>query len=89
MYSADALVRHAPALQAAGGADARVRVSPGHAASHGLADGGRVRVVQGEVKAEATVAIDARVPDTCVLIDAAGPLHMLGPAFGPIKVERA
>ncbi|MCG3143771.1 MAG: NADH-quinone oxidoreductase chain 3 [Gammaproteobacteria bacterium] len=89
MYSTDALARHAPALQAASGADVRVRVSPGHAASHGLTDGARVRVVQGEAKAEAILAVDARVPDTCVLIDAVGPLHMLGPSFGPIKVERA
>lgn len=48
-----------------------------------------MRVVQGEITAEATLAVDARVPDTCVLIDAAGPLNTLGPAFGPIKVERA
>jgi NADH-quinone oxidoreductase subunit G len=89
MYSTDAVVRHAPALQAAGVAEGRARVSPGHAASHGLTDGSRVRLVQGEVKAEAILAVDARVPDTCVLIDATGPLHALGPAFGPIRVERA
>jgi NADH-quinone oxidoreductase subunit G len=88
MYSSDAVVRHAPALQAAGGADGRARVSPGFASSYGLTDGSRVRLVQGEVKAEAVLAVDARVPDTCVLIDAAGPLHGLGPAFGPIRVER-
>jgi NADH-quinone oxidoreductase subunit G len=89
MYSTDAIVRHAPALQAAGVADGRARVSPGHAASHGLTDGSRVRLVQGEVKAEAILAVDARVPDSCVLIHATGPLHALGPAFGPIRVERA
>jgi predicted molibdopterin-dependent oxidoreductase YjgC len=77
-------------LQATGQvADDRVRVSPSFAASHGYSDGARVRVVQGEVRAEGILQVDDRVPDTCVLIHAAGPLYDAGPAFGPIKVERA
>jgi NADH-quinone oxidoreductase subunit G len=90
IYSCDATVRRAPALQATGQvADDRVRVGPQFAASHGLVDGSRVRIVQGEVRAEGVLEVDARVPATCVLVHAAGPFCDTGPAFGPIKVERA
>jgi len=90
MYSADPLVRRAAALQQTGSiADGFVRVSPALAASHGLTDGQKVRVEQGETADVIPVIVDKALPDACVLIHGAGPLHKFGPAFGPIRVVRA
>jgi NADH-quinone oxidoreductase subunit G len=91
MYSTDMLVRHAAALQATGHvADDQVRVSPSLAVGHGLVDGDSIRVSQQGAPAQVLkLKIDPRLPDSGVLVHGAGPLHNLGPAFGPIKVERA
>ncbi|MGQ0657827.1 MAG: NADH-quinone oxidoreductase subunit NuoG [Chromatiales bacterium] len=89
-YSGDPLVRHARALQDTGEvADGYVRVSPGVASSHGLIGEKLVRVEQGETSDLLPLRIDPTLPDACVLIHGAGPLHRFGPAFGSIKVERA
>jgi NADH-quinone oxidoreductase subunit G len=90
MYSADPVVRRASALQATGLiADDKIRVSPGFAASHGLTDGARVRLIHGEVRTVGVLQIDTKVPDSCVLVYGAGPMFDSGAAYGAVQVERA
>ncbi len=90
-YAVDALVRRAPGLRQAGERqDATLRINPGLAGRLGLSPGQFVQARQGEAQALLPVEIDERVAEGCVLIAAALPRSAgLGPAFGPIIVERA
>jgi NADH-quinone oxidoreductase subunit G len=91
IYSSDALVRRAMALQAT--RDARTptaRMSSGSLESLGLSSGDKVKVIQGGGIAELVAELDPTVPLNCVLVSAAHVSTVnLGSMFGPISVERA
>ncbi|MEO6696994.1 MAG: NADH-quinone oxidoreductase subunit NuoG, partial [Gammaproteobacteria bacterium] len=91
MYAVDALVRRAQGLQETDEAqDAALRINSATARLAGLSAGQFAQARQGEARAVLAVEIDDRVADGCVLISAALPKSAgLGPAFGPITVERA
>jgi NADH-quinone oxidoreductase subunit G len=91
IYSADNLVRHAPALQAT--ADARPPVaslSDALWAQLGLGSGARVRVSQGSAQVVLPAQLDATLAATTVRIPAGHPdTAGLGAMFGAVRVERA
>jgi NADH-quinone oxidoreductase subunit G len=91
IYFADPLVRRADALQRT--ADARPPRARMHRALFeqlGLADGGQVRVRQGDGEAVLTADIDTAVPPGVVRIAAAHPSTCgLDGLSGPVSVERA
>lgn len=91
MYAMDGLVRRAQGLQETGESqDATLRINAASARRAGLSAGQFAQARQGEARALLAVEIDERVADGCVLIAAALPKSAgLGPAFGPITVERA
>ncbi|MDX1459645.1 MAG: NADH-quinone oxidoreductase subunit NuoG [Xanthomonadales bacterium] len=91
MYSEDALLRRAQALQKTAHADsAFVALSPDAAASLGLEDGETARVSQGDGEARLPVRVREEVPpggawlrsSTCTT-------RALGDSYGPIEVSRA
>ncbi|WJW76476.1 NADH-quinone oxidoreductase subunit NuoG [Thiohalobacter sp. IOR34] len=90
IYAVDALVRRAPALQAAAdGGPARVHLHPADAERLGLADGGRVRVSQGAAGADLELVIDPRVAPGAVWIpSAAAGSEALGSAYGRAGLAR-
>jgi NADH-quinone oxidoreductase subunit G len=91
MYAVDALVRRATALQQTHDArPAAVYVNARLAAQLSVVEGQFVQARQGDMRARLPIVLDARVPDRCVLIPAglAGS-STLGPAFGPVELERA
>lgn len=91
IYSADSLVRRAPALQHT--ADARPPVAALPAAlwqQMGLAPGDRVRVSQGAASAVLPAQLDATLADGTVRVSAGHPdTATLGAAFGAVTVEKA
>ncbi len=91
IYSADALVRRSAPLQLT--ADARPPKARMHRSlfdTLGLADGGQVKVTQGQGEAVLTAMVDAGVPPGVVRIAAAHPSTCgLEGLSGPVKVERA
>ncbi len=91
IYSADALVRRAPSLQAT--ADARapiVGVSSALWRRLGLQPGDSVRVTQGPASATLPAREDATLADNALRVAAGHPsTAMLGAMFGAITVERA
>jgi len=91
IHSIDAVSRRAHALQVTPDAwGTAVRVNAAAAASLGVngADA-TLRVTQGNASAEFAVAIDDGVPDGCVWLPVAIPgSDALGPAFGPVGVEK-
>ncbi len=91
IYSTDALVRRAPALQAT--VDARrprVGLSAVLWAQLGLVEGATVRVSQGASSATLPARLDATLAPTAVRVAAGHPDTVsLGAMFGPISVERA
>jgi len=91
IYSADPLVRRAAPLQLT--ADARPPKARMHRSlfdTLGLAEGGQVKVTQGQGEAVLTAVIDAGVPPGVVRIAAAHPSTCgLEGLSGPVKVERA
>jgi len=91
IYASDAIVRRSPPLQATTDARVpRVRVNAVTAQSLGVADGGTVRVVQGEGTAVLALQIDAGLPDGVLRVAAAhSATAALGPMFGPVTLERA
>jgi len=92
LYAVDPLVRRARPLQET--ADARasraaVRINQREARRQGLEAGQRVDVVQSSARATLEVIIEPSVPDGCVLLHAGVPGSVgLGPAFGPIEIEK-
>ncbi len=91
MYAMDGLVRRAQGLQETSEAqDTTLRINAASARLVGLSAGQFAQARQGEAHALLAVVIDERVAGGCVLIAAALPKSAgLGPAFGPITVERA
>jgi NADH-quinone oxidoreductase subunit G len=90
MQATDSLVRRAPALQrTADGADGLVRMNGRVARNLGVDAGIEIRLVQGGDETRATVHIDERIADDCVVTHGGGPLAAFGTAFGPVTVEKA
>jgi NADH-quinone oxidoreductase subunit G len=91
IYSADALVRRAPALQhTADAAAPTVGVSAARAQQLGLSNGNNVRVAQGQASAVLPVRIEPALADNAVRVPAGHPLTAaLGPMFGAISIEKA
>jgi NADH-quinone oxidoreductase subunit G len=92
IYGVDPLVRHADALQETPDAVAagRLWLAPATAAEAGLAEGDLARVRQGEAGAELRVALSDGVAPGCALVYRATEAGAaLGPAFGPVTVEKA
>ncbi len=91
IYAGDNIVRRAGALQQT--ADARdaaaARTSRALAQRLGLEDGCLILVKQGTGSAELRLVVDDRVAGECVLVPAGLPeTRGLGPAFGPVTLER-
>jgi len=94
IYNADALVRHAPSLQATADAAAPLVSLPAALwTSLGLADdaaSANVKVSQGEASAVLTAVRDTGLPATVVRVSAGhAATATLGAAFGPIRVDLA
>ena len=91
IYSADPLVRRAPALQQTRDAAApTARMSAETMAHCGAAEGAKVRVKQGLGEVVLMVRQDETVPAGCVRVAAAhASTAVLGDMFGEISVERA
>jgi NADH-quinone oxidoreductase subunit G len=90
IYSADAIVRRSPPLQATRDAHDPVATMHGSLMQRlAIADGDRVRLRQNNGEAVVLAQRDDRLPDNCVRIAAAHPLTSgLGPMFGEISIER-
>jgi NADH-quinone oxidoreductase subunit G len=91
IYSADALVRRAPALQHTADAAAPVvGVSAARAQQLGVKAGEGVKVSQGAASAVLPVRIEAGLADNAVRVPAGHPLTAtLGSMFGAISIEKA
>jgi NADH-quinone oxidoreductase subunit G len=91
IHFSDALVRHAPSLQATKDAAApAARMNTALLAKLGVASGGRVKVGAGGTAINLLAELDAGVPDNCVRIAAAhADTAALGPMFGSLTVERS
>lgn len=91
IYSADALVRRAPALQHTADAAAPVvGVSAARAQQLGLSAGDKVRVAQGQASVVLPVRIEPALADNVLRVPAGHPLTAsLGAMFGAISIEKA
>jgi len=91
IYSADALVRRAPSLQATADAAAPVASLPAALwAELGLAEGAQVKVSQDAGSVVLPAVRDASLPANVVRVPTGhAATAALGAAFGPIKVEKA
>jgi NADH-quinone oxidoreductase subunit G len=91
IYSTDALVRRAPALQhTADAAPPAVGVSAARAQQLGVNAGDNVKVSQGAASAVLPVRIEAALADNAVRVPAGHPLTAaLGAMFGAISIEKA
>jgi NADH-quinone oxidoreductase subunit G len=91
IYSADALVRRAPSLQATADAKAPVASLPQALwAELGLADGAKVKVSQDGGSAVLPAVLDASLPANVVRVPAGTPATAtLGASFGAIRVDKA
>ena len=91
IYSADALVRRAPSLQATADAAAPVASLPAALwAELGLAEGAQVKVSQDAGSVVLSAVRDASLPANVVRVPTGhAATAALGAAFGPIKVEKA
>ncbi|HYD96099.1 MAG TPA: NADH-quinone oxidoreductase subunit NuoG [Noviherbaspirillum sp.] len=90
IYSSDAIVRRADSLQRTPNAKApQASISAILAEQLGVADGGQIKVTQGQGSAVVTVAVDAKLPQNVVRVSAAHPsTAALGGMFGAISVEK-
>ena len=91
IHAVDALVRRAPSLQATPDAMAAgwVRLNSAQAEKSGIRDGYTVNVTQGDTSVTMEVAIDERVPDGCLWVQAGTePAAGLGASFGSVSIER-
>jgi NADH-quinone oxidoreductase subunit G len=91
IYATDAIVRRAAPLQATPDAwDDTVRLNPHMLAEHQIADGAKVRLIQGECSSVLPVCADARVPDGCVWYPVGLPNSArLGASFANVRLELA
>jgi NADH-quinone oxidoreductase subunit G len=91
IYSSDAIVRRAHALQQTADAKAPKAWLPAALARKlGVADGAQVRVKQGQGVAILAAAIDSTLPENVVRVAAAHATTAgLGPMFGTLSVEKA
>jgi len=91
IYSADALVRRSPSLQATADAKAPVASLPQALwAELGLAEGAQVKVSQDGGSALLPAALDASLPANVVRVPTGHPATAsLGASFGAIRVEKA
>ena len=91
IYSADALVRRAPSLQATADAKAPVASLPQALwAELGLSEGAQVKVSQDSASAVLPAVLDASLPANVVRVPAGHPdTASLGASFGTIRVEKA
>ena len=91
IYSADALVRRAPALQATADAQGPVASLPQALWTElGLTEGARVKVTQDGASVVLPAALDASLPTHVVRVPAAtAATATLGGLFGAIRVEKA
>jgi NADH-quinone oxidoreductase subunit G len=91
IYSADALVRRAPSLQATADAAAPVAHLPQALwAELGLAEGAQVKVSQDGGALVLAAVLDASLPANVVRVSAGHPLTAgLGASFGAIRVDKA
>ncbi len=91
IYSADALVRRSPSLQATADAKAPVAsLPPALWAELGLSDGAQVKVSQDSASAVLPAMLDASLPANVVRVPTGHPATAtLGAAFGAIRVEKA
>jgi len=91
MFSTDSLARRSDALQQSDHSqNACVAVHPSTAEAMKLGADGDVRVRQGEAMVSAPLRVEDWVPPGTVWMGAATCLaSMLGPAWGPIELERA
>jgi NADH-quinone oxidoreductase subunit G len=91
IYSADALVRRSPALQATADGRAPVASLPQALwAELGLSEGAQVKVSQGAASAVLPAVLDASLPANVVRVPTGhAATATLGAAFGAIRVEKA
>jgi NADH-quinone oxidoreductase subunit G len=91
IYSADALVRRSPALQATTDARTPVASLPQALwAELGLSEGAQVKVSQDGAAAVLSAVLDASLPANVVRVPAGHPVvSTLGASFGAIRVEKA
>ena len=91
IYAVDALVRRASSLQQTSDAvSASARICSQQSERLGLAGADQVVVRQGEGSVTLPLLVDERVPEGSVWIPAALPGSAgLGPAIGPVELERA
>jgi NADH-quinone oxidoreductase subunit G len=91
IHAVDALVRRAPSLQQTPDAMAagQMRLNSAQAEKSGVRDGYAVSLTQGGSSVTMDVAIDERVPDGCLWVQAGTEAAAgLGAAFGPVSIER-
>ena len=90
IYAGDALVRRASALQATPEHVAPgVRLAPATAERLGLAGAATVTVTQGAQSATLPLLLDPRVADGAAVIPAGVAGCSLGPACGPVTIDKA
>ena len=91
MYSVDALVRRARALQQTEDvADGVVHFNQGYADSLGLNGNATVQVTQGESQLELGYAVDDRIPDNTLMIHSGHPRTVaLGGWFADVSAKKA
>ncbi|WP_194723536.1 NADH-quinone oxidoreductase subunit NuoG [Noviherbaspirillum malthae] len=90
IYFSDAIVRRASSLQQTTDAKApKAHISALLAEQLGIAEGGQIKVLQGQGAAIVPVTVDAKLPANVVRLAAAHPSTIgLGGMFGPISVEK-
>jgi len=91
MYSSDALVRRAPALQQTNHAqNGFAALNPATAESLGFSDGDEAIVRQAGSEVRVPLRLDGAVPPSSIWMAAATCLaSQAGPAWGPVEVEQA
>jgi NADH-quinone oxidoreductase subunit G len=91
IHAVDALVRRAASLQATPDATASglLRLNTAQAEKSGVHDGDTANVTQGDASVTMVVALDERVPDGCLWVQAGTEQAAgLGASFGPVAIER-
>lgn len=91
IYSIDALVRRAPALQQTNdGWESGMRISTTLAAQLGMSEGDSVVLKQEDYSVTLPVILDDRVPDSAVWMPSAVPgSELLAEGFGAVSLEKA
>lgn len=90
IYSTDALVRRAPALQRTPDHWSGIKLNENLASQIGLGDGDSAVIKQGEGEVTLPVVLDSRVPDRCVWLPTGVPgSELLGEGFGMVSLEKA